>query len=129
MDASTEPGGPVRIEVGDGLNVEVTYANDTALLAVSGEIDISSAAQLRDHFATLIDSDFSCLAVDLNGVDFVDSTGLGVLVGALKRARTRGTDFLIVCNRRPVLSVLELTGLSGVLPLYPSLEAVPRSRS
>jgi anti-sigma B factor antagonist len=58
------------------------------------------------------------VVVDLRGVEFMDSTGLGVLVGALKRLREQEGDLALVCTEGPVLKILTLTGLDRVFPIH-----------
>ena len=63
--------------------------------------------------------------VDLTDVEFLDSTGLGVLVSGLKRFRTLGGDLTIVCTRPRILKVFEITGLTTVFGMHPTVaEAV-----
>jgi anti-sigma B factor antagonist len=59
--------------------------------------------------------------VDLDGVDFIDSTGLGVLIGALKRVRTHDGDLALVCSEPRILKVFEITGLLTVFAVHPSI--------
>ncbi|GAB3852499.1 hypothetical protein GCM10029963_42190 [Micromonospora andamanensis] len=63
------------------------------------------------------------MVVDLGRVDFLDSTGLGVLVGALKRLRTADGTFALVCDKEPLLKIFRITALDQVFPLYPTVEA------
>ncbi len=62
------------------------------------------------------------LVLHLEGVDLLDSAGLGVLVGALKRARQSGGSLRLVCTQQQVLKVFRVTGLDTVLPIHPSVE-------
>jgi anti-sigma B factor antagonist len=62
------------------------------------------------------------IVVDLEGVDFLDSTGLGVLVGGLKRLRSHGGDLSLVCTQARILKVFEITGLTTVFAISPTVE-------
>ena len=75
----------------------------------------------------LLDEEKSALVVDLERVTFMDSTGLGVLVSALKRVREMNGELRVVCTRRAILRVLEITGLDKVLSLYSSLDEATSS--
>ena len=93
------------------------------VVEVAGELDLHSAPQLRAELARAIESGAPPrIVVDLGGVTFLDSTGVGVLVGALKRAREAGGK-LHFCNAQPrVNRVFEITGLLGALPLFSTRE-------
>ena len=94
------------------------------VVEVAGELDLHSAPQLRAELTRAIESSAPPrVIVDLSGVTFLDSTGVGVLVGALKRAR-EADGKLHFCNPQPrVCRVFEITGLVGVLPLFSTREA------
>jgi anti-sigma B factor antagonist len=62
------------------------------------------------------------IVVDLDGVDFLDSTGLGVLVGALKRVRSNDGELSLVCTQPRIRKVFEVTGLTKVFALYDSVD-------
>jgi anti-sigma B factor antagonist len=62
------------------------------------------------------------VVVDLGRVEFLDSTGLGVLVGALKRLRGVGGELSLVCNQERLLKIFRITGLDRVFTLYPTVE-------
>ncbi|MGH8936189.1 MAG: STAS domain-containing protein [Acidimicrobiia bacterium] len=89
-----------------------------SVLEVGGEIDLATAAQLREAVLDLIQNGSRQVVVDLRGVEFMDSTGLGVLVGALKRLREQEGDLVLVCTEGPVLKILTLTGLDRVFPIH-----------
>ncbi len=88
---------------------------------VEGEVDAHTAPQLKSAIAAALDRGSTELIADLDQVTFMDSTGLGVLVGGLKRLREVGGELRIVCTRRPILRILEITGLDKVIPLYSAL--------
>lgn len=105
------------------LGLELTERDGYAVLAVSGEIDVSTAPPLRERLIALVDDGWKRVVVDLEGVDFLDSTGLGVLVAVLKRLETAGGELRLVCTRSQLLKVFEITGLNTVFLVFDSLEA------
>jgi anti-sigma B factor antagonist len=92
------------------------------IVEVAGEIDVYTAHGLREKLAELIDSDHRDLLVDLRGVGFMDSTGLGVLVGALKRVRGFGGNLQLVIDQEKVLKVFRITALDQVFVIHETLE-------
>lgn len=99
-----------------------TVANHT-VLEVGGEVDVYTAPRLRERLVELVDAGARDIVVDLGRVDFLDSTGLGVLVGALKRLRAAGGTFAVVCAKEPLLKVFRITALDQVFPLHDTVEA------
>lgn len=84
------------------------------VVAASGEIDVATAPELRERLTDLVDAGATRLVVDLEDVDFIDSTGLGVLVGAVRRARGDEGDVRLVCTNPRILKVFQATGLHEV---------------
>lgn len=105
-----------------GLQVDDTRAPFT-VLAVKGEVDVYTAPRLRERLVELVSQGKLRIIVDLEGVDFLDSTGLGVLVGGLKRLRSNDGDLGLVCTQSRILKVFEITGLTKVFPIYDSVDA------
>ena len=93
------------------------------VLAVRGEIDVSTAPQLRDRLLAVAQDGHATAVVDLSEVSFLDSTALGVLVSGLKRFRSAGGDLRLVVTGQRVAKVLEITGLGDVFPIYESADA------
>ena len=93
-----------------------------SIVEVGGEVELSNAPQLRGALMDAVTSAQPCLVADLSGVTFIDSTGIGVLVGALKRARESGNDFVLVCPQRRVRRVFEITGLLNVFQIAKTME-------
>jgi anti-sigma B factor antagonist len=85
-----------------------------AAVAVRGELDIRSAPDLRAWLTKVLDEGAHQLVVDLSGVEFMDSSGLGVLVGAHKRLARIGGRLRVVGVSPPVARLLSVTGLSRV---------------
>ena len=99
------------------LGLEVSEREGWAVLAVSGEVDVATAPKLREQLIELVNSGSIRIVVDLENVEFLDSTGLGVLVGALKRVRTSDGELALVCTEPRILKVFEITGLTKVFPM------------
>src|SRR3546814_6948353 len=76
---------------------------------VIGDVDVASAPRLRTHVVSVVAGGQPNVVIDLEGVDFLDSTGLGVVIGALKRTRSQGGDLRLVCTRSAVQRLFELT--------------------
>lgn len=95
---------------------------DWLVIPINGPLDIYSAPPLRRALTGLIAEGHDLLVIDMLGVTFVDSTGLGILVGALKRLRSReGGELRIVADHDPVLRVMRMTGLYDVFRPYASI--------
>jgi len=105
------------------LVIERQDEGDVAVLALRGELDVESGPKLREALLEAIGEGGRRVVVDLEGVDFIDSAGLGVLVGGLKRARSNDGDLALVATGRSVLKVLEITGLTRVFELHTAREA------
>ena len=97
-------------------------ADGVPVVAAAGEIDVATAPPLRDRLQSLASSGKATIVVDLLGVTFLDSTALGVLVGALKRCRESGGDLPLVVTEPRILKVFEITGLMGVFPIFSTVE-------
>ena len=88
-----------------------------AVARASGDLDLTTAIRLREQVVQVITGGQPRVILDLQEVDFVDSTGLGVIVGLLKRTRGQGGDLRLVSTRTSLRKVLELTDLDRALPL------------
>jgi len=93
-----------------------------AVVEVQGEVDMFTAPKLREKLVQTVEEGCYRIVVDLQGVSFMDSTGLGTLVGGLKRVKEHEGTLALVCTSRPVLRVLSITGLNNVFPVYDSVE-------
>jgi anti-sigma B factor antagonist len=95
-----------------------------AMLRVAGEIDVYTAPDLRERIVQLVDDGVVHLLVDLRAVTFLDSTGLGALVGSLRRLRARDGSLTLVSDTDRILKLFRVTGLDRVFVLRPSVQAV-----
>src|SRR5437660_608014 len=106
------------------LELEVDRKADWQVLTVRGEVDVTTTPRVRAQLIALLSDGTPQLIVDLEGVDFLDSSGLGALVAALKLARSRSGELRVVCeHQRSVRKVLEVTGLERVLDRFDSVDA------
>lgn len=91
-------------------------------VSVGGEIDVSTAPSLRTKLLEHESSGSKTLVVDLLGVSFLDSTGLGVLVGAFKRLRDQGGTMRLVINQPRILRVFEVTDLTSIFSIFSTVD-------
>ena len=104
------------------IGLEVSDRDGWTVLTVTGEVDVATAPRLREQLIGLVGRECYRIVVDLGAVDFIDSTGLGVLIGALKRVRSHDGDLMLICSQPRVLRVFEITGLDRVFAIHPSLD-------
>jgi anti-sigma B factor antagonist len=97
--------------------------DDTHVVAVSGEIDLFTAPEFKQRMSAPIDAGRSNLIVDLSGTTFIDSSSLGVLIGAHRRLKLRGGSLVVVCENEAIAKTFKITGLDGVFTIAPSVEA------
>jgi anti-sigma B factor antagonist len=110
------------------LTLETRQADDVTVVAVGGEIDVYTAPKLRDKITELVGEGHYHLLVDMAAVEFLDSTGLGVLVGGLKKVRAHEGSLDLVCNQDRLLKIFRITGLAKVFVIHESAEAALASR-
>lgn len=110
--------GCVRVE----LSVVTARTGNDCVVTVSGEVDIYTSPQLKTVLTGPDAQGCARIILDLDGVGFIDSSGLGVLVGALRRAREAGTDLLLVSSQALFARILRITGLDAVFVLHPSVD-------
>jgi anti-sigma B factor antagonist len=93
----------------------------TVVLAVSGDLDLYVAGELKDRLAEAADDGARVVVLDFAEVTFVDSMGLGVLVGGMKRLRAAGGELHLVVSGPELLRILEITRMDRVIPLHETL--------
>src|SRR4051812_39260145 len=104
------------------LSLSTRTEGDRTVVTVGGEIDVYTAPKLREQLIDLVSSGNYHLVVDMEGVDFLDSTGLGVLVGGLKRVRAHDGSLRLVCTQERILKIFRITGLTKVFPIHASVD-------
>lgn len=119
---------------GSGLGATVTTVelkissrsqDDVAVVTVGGEIDLYTAPQLRNELVEALEAGARRLVIDMSRAGFCDSTGISVLLSAMKRSRDRGGDLELVAPGTAVMKVLQVTGLDEVFVIHPDLDALP----
>src|SRR4051794_9354622 len=96
---------------------------DTHVVAVTGEIDLFTAPEFKQRMSQPIDDGVQRLVVDLSHTTFIDSSSLGVLIGAHRRLKQRNGSLVVVCDNDTMGKTLKITGFDGVFPLVRSLAA------
>jgi anti-sigma B factor antagonist len=115
-DALHGAGGFVDLKLGhynkDGIEV----------VDVEGEIDVYTAPRLRELLIDLVNKNNYQLVVNMEKVEFLDSTGLGVLVGGLKRVRAHDGSLDLVCTQERILKIFRITGLTKVFGIHETVD-------
>jgi anti-sigma B factor antagonist len=112
--------GEVSVEM--ELSLATRSVSDHVVLEIGGEIDVYTAPRLRERLLELVSAGTKHVVVDLAKVDFLDSTGLGVLVGAHRRLRASHGTLSLVCSHERLLKIFRITGLDSVFEIHRSVE-------
>lgn len=101
--------------------VEITNSG-IAIFRLTGKLNMVNAGTLREKIAEQIAAGHNKIAVDMSGINFMDSSGLGALINGLKGTRQAGGDLRIAAPVEQVQQVLKLTNLDRVIQTYPTVE-------
>jgi anti-sigma B factor antagonist len=106
------------------LNVSSRSHGDHVIVTAAGEIDLYTAPKLQADLAAVIDGAAPPVRVvlDMTGVEFCDSTGMNVLLGALRQARGRGGELELAAPRPAIVKILQVTGLDAVFTVMPQVD-------
>jgi anti-sigma B factor antagonist len=140
---SITPGVPDEISSADSLNngrmaleesvdLKLDHYNKDGIeiVDVEGEIDVYTAPRLRELLIDLVNNGNHQIVVNMEKVEFLDSTGLGVLVGGLKRVRAHDGSLDLVCTQERILKIFRITGLTKVFGIHDSVdEAIANRKS
>jgi anti-sigma B factor antagonist len=109
--------------------MEITVARSGGVTVVvpKGDLDMGSAPGVRAELTKLLQAGHARLIVDLGGVGYIDSAGLGELVKGMKQARAAGGDLRVCTLRGDVLHIFEMTRLDAGMHVYPDREAALKS--
>lgn len=104
------------------LTIATRDVGDVAVVEVTGEVDVYTAPALDEALAELVAAGRTGIVVDLTAVDFLDSTGLGVLVKTLKRVREQQGHLAVVAVEERIRKIFRITGLDTVMSLSTSVD-------
>jgi anti-sigma B factor antagonist len=105
------------------LTIATREAAGRTVVSVGGEIDVYTAPRLREEITELVAAGTYDLVIDMSEVEFLDSTGLGVLVGGLKKVRAHDGSLQLVCSQDRLLKIFRITGLAKVFVIHDTAEA------
>ncbi len=104
------------------LDVRTEQDGAACVLSIAGEVDVYTAPVLKQHLVDAVEQGCVDILIDLDEVGFIDSSGLGVLVGGLRRVKDRSGSIRLVCQRESILKIFRITGLDKVFPIFGSVE-------
>jgi len=104
------------------LKIESKETNGIGVIVLEGEVDVYTAPKLKSRLIDLVDEGKYNIVIDLQKVEFMDSSGLGVLVGGLKRVKSHQGSISLVVTQENILKIFRITGLVKVFPIYASEE-------
>jgi anti-sigma B factor antagonist len=112
------------------LDIEVAVRGEEGrpyTVEISGEIDVYTSPKVKDTIGELIDKGHYLLVINLEHVRYIDSTGLGVLIGALKRVREFGGSVALVCTNPQIKKIFDITGLVKIFGIYENEESAKKA--
>lgn len=102
------------------LSITTEAKGEATVVHAGGDLDVYTAPRLKETLDKALAG--NRLVLDLSGVEFIDSTALGVLVGALQLSQSRGGEFRLVVDDPFLLKIFRITGFDGMFSIYPQLE-------
>jgi anti-sigma B factor antagonist len=102
------------------MDIEVARLGQVMVVAPRGDLDLAVADRLRGRLTELIDEGQTRVVLDLGGVAYIDSSGLGALVASMKRARGAGGDIKLCALQPDVRSIFDMTRLIKVIDVHPT---------
>lgn len=99
-----------------------TLDDTTCVLDIEGEVDVYTSPQLKQDLVQLTEQGVKRVIINLSKVEYLDSTGLGVLIGGLKRMREAGGNLALVGPGMRIQRIFEITGLNKIFDIYPTSE-------
>lgn len=106
----------------DDLKIEIERRGGTEIFRLVGSLDVATSPSLKEALTKASSQGQGDIVVDLTQLEFLDSTGLGALMGAHRRAMESSGRLGLIVHDGPISRLLNITGLSRVFTLYPSLD-------
>ena len=104
------------------IDIDISEQNGYKVVKPSGDLDVYTVGSLRDAIGAMIDDEAAKVVVDLDGVPFMDSSGLGALMGGVRRLREAGGDLAIACTKEQHLKLFTITGFGEGVSIAPTVE-------
>ena len=104
------------------VEIDIQDKGDYKILVPVGDLDVYTVGSLRDALGKMIEDETPRVVVDLDGVPFMDSSGLGALMGGVRRLREAGGDLAISCTREQHLKLFTITGFGEGVSIAPTVE-------
>lgn len=104
------------------IDIEVSDAGSYQVLRPEGDLDVYTVGSLRDALGVIVEQQAPKVVVDLDAVPFMDSSGLGALMGGVRRLREVGGDLAIACTREQHLKLFSITGFGEGVSIAPTVE-------
>ncbi len=104
------------------IDIEVSEQGEYKVLRPEGDLDVYTVGSLRDALGTVVEAGEPRVVVDLDSVPFMDSSGLGALMGGVRRLRESGGDLAIACTREQHLKLFTITGFGEGVSIAPTVE-------
>jgi anti-sigma B factor antagonist len=104
------------------VEIDITDKDDYRVLKAMGDLDVYTVRTLRDAIGKMIQEETPRVVVDLDGVPFMDSSGLGALMGGVRRLREAGGDLAVACTREQHLKLFAITGFGEGVSIAPTVE-------
>ncbi|WP_096201989.1 STAS domain-containing protein [Bacillus sp. FJAT-45350] len=99
------------------LDIKLEQKNNNKILYLTGEIDAYTAPVLRDELLPLTEQNEVVVIVNLADVSYIDSTGLGVFIGALKSSHSHNSSIKLTCLSTKIQRLFSITGLDEVMDI------------
>jgi anti-sigma B factor antagonist len=120
--------GCMALEESVDLKLDHYNKDGIEIVDVEGEIDVYTAPRLRELLIDLVNSGNYQIVVNMEKVEFLDSTGLGVLVGGLQRVRAHDGSLDLVCTQERILKIFRITGLTKVFGIHDTVDEAIANR-
>ena len=104
-------------------SIEDRQVGDVHVVSVAGEVDLFTAPEFKQRVMAPIGSGIDHVVVDLMATTFIDSSSLGVLIGAHRRLKSRGGRLVVACREDAIIKTFRITGLDTVFTLTDSVDA------
>jgi anti-sigma B factor antagonist len=104
------------------IEIDMTEGSGYRVLKPTGDLDVYTVGSLRDALGTMVEEEAPRVVVELDAVPFMDSSGLGALMGGVRRLREAGGDLAIACTREQHLKLFTITGFGEGVSIAPTVE-------